>query len=195
MSYYYTYYLGVKKEDGKIYPYGPFDNKGKLETVLSKSRSFASNLYERFETVKPEIFSTELYKSLLITDYYEEIMNQENSREALEKSIDIKVLPLSALPAGDFIKEGYILYDQIDESYEDYWPILSPHEYAERLKNHFMFKDKEKPEDEEDDIQRYVYHKWMDRTCEEYDSWIIRMMADTFWLLEKGEIVVLETEG
>ena len=107
----------------------------------------------------------------------------------------IKVLPLSALPSGDFIKEGYVLYDQIDDDYHDYWPVLSPHEYAERLKNHFMFKDDKKPEDEEDDIQKYVYHKWMDRTCEEYDSWIIRMMADTFYSLEKGEIVVLETEG
>ena len=47
MSYYYNYYLGYVK-DGRVFSLGPFDYSGKLKALLSRSRSFASDLHDRF---------------------------------------------------------------------------------------------------------------------------------------------------
>ena len=51
MSWYVDYYVGYKTKEGKIYPLGHFDCFGNLRPVLTKSRSFASNLWERFQRV------------------------------------------------------------------------------------------------------------------------------------------------
>ena len=68
MSYYYTYYLGYERE-GKIYPLGPYDCFGKLRDVVNRSRSFASDLHERFWPVKEEEISDELRKEFEYTDW------------------------------------------------------------------------------------------------------------------------------
>ena len=50
ISWYYCYTLAIKsKKDNKIYPLGPFDNKGEWKYIIERSRSFASDLHERFE--------------------------------------------------------------------------------------------------------------------------------------------------
>lgn len=47
MSYYYTYYLGRRETaTGKVGLAGPYDKDGRAVSIMSKSRSFASDLHE-----------------------------------------------------------------------------------------------------------------------------------------------------
>ena len=68
MSYYYNYYVGYKK-DGKIYPWGPYNANGKLEPMVSRSRSFASDLHEEFYAVSDKEVSEELRKEFEYEDW------------------------------------------------------------------------------------------------------------------------------
>lgn len=220
MSYYYNYYLGYKK-DGKIYPYAPYDSKGKLACVLSKSKNFASDLHENFRYLKNEEISDELidsfitdffiekyeysqkpltkeekdeYKKTMGRDYVEK--EKKTLREAFLDEMQFKYLPISALPTGNYIKEGYILFNSIDDEEYDYWPLLSPHVYAEKLKS-----GKDEVYDDEGNvmyrISDLIYHKWIGKQSKEYEASIINDAYDNFYEygISNDEIVVIETEG
>ena len=215
----------VHTEDGKIYPLGPFSHDGKLCSVLEKSRSFASDLHERFYCADPKDVAVELYEKLYSDHYLNELKNprqidsfekarykaifgEEPEDEAemtyekrLAANMRIKYLPICELPNVDFIKKGYVLASQVTpENWDgDFYPILDPHVYAEKLKTS-IFAKKCKSDDESDedeyDITDFIYHEWVDPNCEEYETFIIRQMLDAFNEYDlKGERLIIETEG
>ena len=110
MSWYYSYYICRKDtEDGKLYPFGPFDYKGNYYDVLCKSRSSASNLYERFydirSTEERHMISKELLKAIhsgLSDEDYTEFY--EGRREFFWS-----YLQYNEMPKGEYLKKGYCL--------------------------------------------------------------------------------------
>lgn len=208
MSWYHTYYLGYRErnnKDGKIFPLGPFDDKGNYKNVLCKSRSFASNLYEYFENIDVDLLSKEFVDALEVTNVD-------------ELSHCLKMLPLNDLPKEDYIKSGYYLIQDIEEYIRNkgeysikelgiFYEKLSPEIYSLRLNNEITFK-KETPkkrvdcEGNEYDIHPcsdYAYFCYPDYSSKEYESFAIRQIAEVFEFWSSNskdlEIVVIEIEG
>ena len=190
MSYYYNYYIGYKK-DNKIYPFAPYDANGKLYSLISDSRSFASDLYEDFYRVEEEQISDELRKNFSYKDY----MGNE--------TVKVKYLLLKDLPNGSFIKTGYFLISEVEEyekSDEAYFSnVLTPQIYAAKLQNEMMFgKSKNKDEDEEEhNASEYMYYAYPDYNSKEYDAFLLRSVAGNFdfGIPDGAELVILEDEG
>lgn len=203
MSYYYNYTLGYQTEDGKIFPLGPFDYNGKLLNIISKSRSFASDLHEDFYPINDNQWTDELKKCFSYETYEGEIKYQE-----------LKILLLSELPKGSFIKSGYYLIDDIDAYtkslidddyyFDGFYDYLTPETYLRKSENELKYG---KPQTQENEYGEkytpkscadYSYFCYPDYNCKEYEVSVIRDTADIFYTykLPKGsKIVVLETEG
>lgn len=198
MSYYYNYYIGYMHE-GKIYPFGPYNSKGKLRDVISRSRSFASDLHESFYPIKDEMVSEELRKEFQYKNWKEELV------------VDVKWLPIEDLPNGSYIKTGYFLVEdvkayQADENTEElFYDKLSPEVYASMLQKECMGlrpvpqKDTEGEELVVHPASDYMYFAYPDYYCREYEASLIRDVADMlngYSDLDKDDkIVILETEG
>jgi len=208
MSWFYDYYLGYEK-DGKIYPLGPYDSHGKLHRVLSKSRSFASHLYKQFVEMSDDEASEELKKQF----------TYQFGEDAHPPKLE--VLPLQHLPAGDYIKRGYFLIQDVEQylAYKDaedlFYDNLSPEVFAARL---LMEKDRhsapvgvvqssnDDDEYEGDEYEStvphpvtdYMYFAYPDYASEEYEAFLIREYASAFEYsecLEGAEIVVILDQG
>lgn len=195
MSYYYNYYLGYKY-DGKIYALGPFDNTGNLHAILSKSRSFASNLHEEFRKIHEDEISDDIRKHFEYRDDY-----------TGKNIVDIKVLPIKDLPSGDIIKRGYVLIKDV-EAYENgeddvFYGVLSPTVYAAKADNERTFGKNQELTDEyggkyhEPNASEYMYYAWVDRNSVEYESFLITDYYNTLvGYPEDGiEYFVLLSEG
>lgn len=198
MSYYYQYYIGYE-ENGKLYPYGPFDCQGKIKPVVCKSRSFASNLYTNFWVVKEEQITDELRNFFEYEDW--------NGN----KKVEMKYLPLGEMPNGDYIKKGYFLIDDVqawEQGGDDelFYHMITPLIYAEKLKKEVAF-GKNQPQKDEDGIEciepnasDYMYYAVPQYESEEYESWLIKEAANMlydydFFRDDNRKIVILETEG
>ncbi|MBR3673995.1 MAG: hypothetical protein IKN65_06955 [Clostridia bacterium] len=198
MSYYYNYYIGYKK-DGKIYPWGPYNANGKLKPMISRSRSFASDLHEEFYTVSEEESSEELRKEFEYEDWDK------------VKHLDVKYLSEKDLPVGSYIKTGYFLIKDV-QAYEDdkynnfegFYDILSPEIYAAKLQHEMMFgknqpiKDDEGYEYTKPNASDYMYYAYPDYNTKEYESFILRQLIEAlrdYHMWNRVEYVVLETEG
>lgn len=217
MSWTYCYSLIYKnKEDGKLYPLGPFDYKGDYKYVLSKSRSFASNLHERFIPIdsaedRKSLISEELFK---VKTGWEGEEEKEYAKEFFngEGYWMWSYLPIEDLPEGDYIKRGYVLIDQIEEYekdegyFESFYPVLTPQIYAKKLENELKFgrpkpkKDCEGNEYTEHSVSEFSYYAWVDRESEEYEVYKIRealYLLRDWYDIEKGdeELYVLLTQG
>ena len=162
MSTYYSFYIGYKTKDGKYHAYGPFDKFIKLCPVLTKSRSFISNLHHEF--AKIEVDEMDYYLESQFTD----------SVDNKEKYSILYYLTFDKLPDGDYLKRGYydinevtecLKYDEFD--FSDYYTI---EEYAARLSQAISSNNSEEVER----LKKYVYFSYPDTHCEEYDSAIIR---------------------
>ena len=191
MSYYYNYYIGYKK-DNKIYPFAPYDANGKFYSIISKSRSFASNLYEDFYHVKEEQISDELRKIFSYKNY--------NNEEVVE----VKYLPVKDLPKGSFIKTGYFLIDEVEryertEEIDVFSTPLTPQIYAAKFQNEVMFGKKKSNDEEcvEYNASDYMYYAYPDYNSKEYEAFILRSDAENFdfGIPEGAELVILEDEG
>ncbi len=191
MSYYYNYYIGYKK-DNKIYPFGPYDANGKFYSIISKSRSFASNLYEDFYRVKEEQISDELRK----------IFSYKNYKN--EEVVEVKYLPVKDLPKGSFIKTGYFLIDEVEryektEETDEFSTPLTPQIYAAKLQNEVMLGKKKSNDEEcvEYNASDYMYYAYPDYNSKEYEAFILRNVAGNFdfSIPEGAELVILEDEG
>ena len=197
MSYYYSYYLGYKK-DNKIYPLGPYNCQGKIRPIISRSRSFASDLHEEFYTIREDAVSDELRKDFEYEDWKG------------NKVVDAKYLPLDELPSGDYIKKGYCLisdvrvYEENPDDFDGFFDTLSPTVYAAMLDNELKFgkptpqKDDEGCEYTPHSVSDYMYYAYPDFHCKEYEADFIRTFANYFRNYDiefDAELVVLETEG
>lgn len=202
MSYYYNYTIGYELE-GKIYPLGPYTSFGKLRDVVSRSRSFASDLYELFYPIPDEKVSDELRKQFEYTNWNNETVMQ-----------DVKYLYLDNLPQGRPIKSGYFLITDV-QMYEEgvspfdgelFYEHLTPTTYAARCVSEAKFgppkpqKDCEGFEIPVHPASDYMFYAYLDTSSEEYEAQLIRDAADILtndgWDLPKGaRCVILETEG
>lgn len=199
MSYYYTYYVGYKK-DNKLYPYGPYTSDGKLRPVRSVSRSFSSYLYQDFYDMAPEQISDELRKEF----------EYENFKG--EKVVDVKWLPLKELPNESYIKTGYFLIkdvaqyeaDEHKDTYDLFYDQLSPTVWAAKAQNELKFGkpapqfDCEGEPFEVHSASEYMFYAYPDYYSEEYEAAVLRTAADALrdWCMPDDiEMVILETEG
>ena len=213
MSWNYVYYLTYKnKEDGKLYPLGPFDYKGEYFSVLDKSHSFTSDLHERFINAMSEearqIFSSELFDAISNVD-------EENKKEFFEGKgyWCWSYLPYKDLPSGDYVKSGYVLIEEIEE-FEDpennfwdgFYGVLSPEIYAKKLENELKFGRPRPQKDEYGEeyiphsMSDYSFYRWIDTRSEEYDAHVIREAVDVLrWDAKfsdpKDEIYIVLTQG
>ena len=191
MSYYYNYYAGYML-NGKIYPWGPYDAHGNLHAIISRSKSFASDLHHDFHRIRESEISSELRKEF----------------EDDWKKVDIKYLSLNALPKNSFIKTGYFLINEVQAHESDYFDgfsnVLSPEIYAAKLQNELMLGKNQPKEDDkgyeyaEYNASDYMYYAYPDYGSKEYESHIIQAAIDmlpTYDLPPGAESVVLETEG
>ena len=198
MSYYYDYYVGYKLDD-KIYPLGPFDNKGKLKPVISDSSSFASPLHQRFYEIRESEVSDEFRANFEWEDW--------QGKKTLGT---VKYLPVDELPTGNFVKSGYFLIDDV-KAYEakDVWFVgfydtVSPVVYAAMAEKELKFgknqpkKDEEGFEYTEPNASDYMFYVYPDYKCEEFDAFMLRRAAsalEPYDVSEGMELVIIESEG
>jgi len=205
MSWYYNYYLGYKK-DGKIYPLGVYDNEGKIHSVLDKSRSFASDLWEMFCPLDDEEASEELKNAF---SWY---FNPENQPYRQY----IQALPLSELPKDDYFNRGYFLMKDVEaylrthDAEDLFYDKLSPEIYAARL----LAEAAEgkaairaaRGDGDEDEVEGraehlatdYMYFSYPDYDSREYESFIIKTFASAYEhksIYDGLEIMVILTQG
>ncbi|MBR1798125.1 MAG: hypothetical protein IJ757_09005 [Clostridiales bacterium] len=190
--------MGYKK-DNKIYPLGPFDHKGAIKAVICRSRSYASNLHDRFSFVTEDELTDELKKAFEYEAWDGKVGVQ-----------DIKVLMLSKLPTGSYIRKGYFLIEDVERYEKDqcteecFYVYKSPEVYAAMLKNEALLGPAAPKIDcEGNPIETYsasdfMYYAYPDYSSENYESSLIRDFADvleTYPTISEDNIVVLETEG
>lgn len=203
MSWYTTFYVCKQDKDGKIYPLGVYDNNGKLKCVHETSRSFTTDLKDRFHPIKDEMISDSLRKE------FEEYLEEPGSRQYFE------YLPKSELPKGSYVKTGYFLLEEINEYltyidgktdyFDGLYDVLTPTEYAMKLENELKFG---KPEPKKDidgyeitqhTCSEYSYFAYPDYECEEWEAFWLRSVSEILaedWDLKDGErIVIIKTEG
>lgn len=196
MSWYYNYYLGYRGKDGLYYPAGPYDKKGNMICILSKSRSFASDLHEDFYALPDDKMSPELREEFSFKDC--DSITYEN----------VKYLKFSDLPKESFIKTGYFLcedvvrYERDPYDFDGFYDFLSPTVYAAKLKNEGVLGPPPKEVDDEGfdvtphSCRDYMYYAYPDYQSREYEAHMIRLALDMVLDYEKsGDYVVLMTEG
>lgn len=201
MSYFYSYYIGYKK-DGKIYPWGPYDASGKLHCVYYRSRSFTSDFHLDFHPVNDEEISDELRKEFEYEDW--------NGN----KVVNVKYLPTSELPDDNYIKDGYYLINDVQayqnnreeyDNFDGFYDRITPDVYAAKVHNELTFgknqpkKDAEGEEYTEPNASDYMYHAFPDYYSREYESFMLRLMLSSLDEYEFAKdidgYVILMTEG
>ena len=208
MSWYITYYLASRdKETKKIYPLGPFDNNGKYYDVLCLSR--VSHLYDEYkyntEEVKFDELSDELIKAL---DPEGEYLTKEKYEE--RHSMPYEILYYKDLGSSDYIKKGYVLIKDLENSekddyFDEFYDVLSPEIYAKKLENELKFgppkpqKDCEGYDITPHSVSEYTYHCWPDYDSYEYEISCIKKFMGIFLdypgLPDNLEPVLLISQG
>ena len=209
MSWYVDYYIGYRTKEGKIYPLGDFDCFGNLHSVLCKSRSFASDLWERFDRITLEETTDEIRKHFPGGDLFSwEEMSEEEKAKLPPWCF---WLPLSELPTGSYFKKGYFLQEDIAEyerdslNFDGFYHMLTPSEYARKMESELKFgvpKPKKDEYGEEIEVRscgEYSFYVYPDYDCAEYEAAEIRNAASkyefTHELPKDSEIIVLQTNG
>lgn len=177
MSTYYTYYIGYKVKD-KIFPLGPYNSFGKLKPVLSRSGSFASDIYESFYGVDEKSISDELRAAFEYKDY--------KGNSAMPR---LHYLDIDELPNGDYVKTGYFLKEDVAQYEKDhdlfnvFYDKLSPTVYAAMVQDELMFGAPKEKKDCEGTpytphaASDYMYYAYEDYQSEEYEAHVIRSVA------------------
>lgn len=206
MSWYYTYYLGVKSaKDGKVYPLGPFDYKARLMPVLCNSRSFEpEGLNDDFARLNKEDMSQELKDAL-----------HQSDEDDGEFTVPPEYLPLDELPTGSPVKNGWYLMEDVKyykdggSTFDDiFYDHLDDEQYLAKMENELKFgipKPKYDEEGNEFDFHPcsdYMKFAYMDDSSKEYAAYMLRQAAGCFsiWKINKdfgedAKIVVVLTQG
>ena len=206
MSWYVDYYIGYRTKEGKIYPLGHFDRFGNLHAVLTKSGSFSSELWKRFDRITLEETTDEIKKHFPKGDIY-------NWGEKPEEELPPWCfwMYLEDLPKGSYLKKGYFLQDDIaeyerDDGYFDgFYHMLTPAEYARKMEAELKFgvpkpkKDAEGYEIEVHSCGEYSFYVYPDYESEEYETSVIRDAAGVYEFITDipngSKLVVLQTNG
>ena len=212
MSWYVDYYVGYKDKDGKIYPLAPFDAFGNLHPIITKSRGFASDLWEKFERVTLDETTEELKKHFPNGDIYSWGGKEEEEKEEPPWCF---WLDPEDLPKGSYLKKGYFLQEDIaqyERSLEDnnvyfdgFYHMLTPAEYVRKAEAELKWgvpkpkKDLDGNEFEVHSCGEYSYYVYPDYECAEYEASCIRNILYMFEyypeLPEGSKLVVLQTNG
>lgn len=196
MSWYYTYYLCRKDNGtGKLYPFGPFDFKGRFFPVLEKSKSFASRLYERFNDIRSADDRKMISEKLL-----EAVAGFSNDecKEFYDGEDDcfFSILSYKELPKGDYVKKGYCLIKDIETferktgDFKGFSDFLTPEIYAKKLENEIKLgvskpvKDRFGYEYLPRTMSEYSFYMWVDYESADYEAHCIREAFD----LIKGDL-------
>ena len=209
MSWYYSYYICRKdKENGKLYPFGPFDYKGDYFEVLEKSRSFASELHENFYDIRSAEDRLMISEELLQAIHGG--LSDEDYKEFYEGGgyYCWSYLPYKELPNEDYIKKGYCLiediagYEDEDGYFEGFYDWLTPEIYAKKLDNELKFgapkpeKDKFGEEYTPHSMREYSFYRWIDYESPEYEAHVIR---EAFEIMRQGnreeDIFIILVQG
>lgn len=212
MSYYFNYYLAKRPTaGGKVSLCGPYRADGKPCCVLSRSRSYASDLHEEFRRLPSE----NCEQPLLDAFSWESPVTGERTFE------DLKWLPMSALGGAEPFRSGYVLVDELlrvdedalaDADWDPFAHVLAPSQYAAFCQSAYSPNGRPLRIEYEDALagelahkdawpSDYVRHSWVVRRSREYEAWLIRSFADELrddLYAELGrdhELVVIETEG
>lgn len=204
MSYYYSYYLGLKTKEGLIYPIGPFNEKGKIYPIIERSRSFAPNeMIDNFIKIPEKNRTPELINTFSYDSY-------DNNKKIYDDSLSYE--KLSDLPTGNGLRSGYFLISDVKEyretgSIDDlFYDHMTPEEYFYRSQNEIKFGGPRKEVDNfGDDVtphscadyMPFAYINWLSA---EYMAQRIRDIADIYDPFHDGygedyELVVLMTQG
>lgn len=127
MSYYYNYYIGFRAPDAdkksksgfKFFALGPFDYNGCLMNVLSRSRNGSSDLHNDFYVLDAHEMSDQLKKAYLTTcdDDPKTWDISKYDDDYFQK--EMRWLPLSSLPKGEYLKSGYYLISDVSRYEEE----------------------------------------------------------------------------
>ena len=189
MSWYYDYYLAEKNPETGLYePLGPFDKDGKWLCAVSRSRSFASDMHERFDALHEEQCDENLLHHL---------------RTSWGGDIDwhyVTIAPLSELPKGDILKRVYVRVSDIEhiehDGYFDYWPDeISVDEYVARKQAQLEFNCEPLKDCEGNEltpIWEYTYYPYISTEGEEYEAYLIRIAAGLFDTWGRDIYVILQ---
>lgn len=201
MSYYYCYRLGYLDEDGKAHPFMPFTVNHDWVNIISRSRSYASDLHEIFVPISEKMVSDDL-KLYIHADYDE--LNERDKKDVLQC---VRWCYLKELPRGDYVKSGYFLIEDVrrylvdpDNDYIDYFfDNLSPTEYAARLENYMKFGDDEEKDEDggiiQHSIKDYMYFAYPDYSSAEYEASRIRDVAYSCSFGNSSKMIVFDFEG
>lgn len=210
MSWYVDYYVGYRDKDGKIHPLAPFDAFGNLHPIITKSRSFASDLWEKFERVTLEETSEDLKAHFPDGNIYS--WGEDKDEEVAPWCF---WLDPKDLPKGSYLKKGYFLQEDIaqyERSLENdgvyfggFYHMLTPAEYIRKAETELKFgvpapkKDSEGYEIEVHSCGEYSYYVYPDYDSAEYEASAIRDFLYMFeyysGLPEGSELLVLQTNG
>ena len=205
MSCYYNYYLGYEL-DGKIYPYGMYDNRGKIHPVVSRSsRTFASMLHDGFEPVPDEKASEQLKQEFT------------NCNWTGRGWLSVRYSYLSDMPSGDWIKSGYFLTEDVMRFIElkgdggiDLWSetddmlyeMITPEAFAVKMKSELEngmpepTYDCEGVELPNHSYKEYTFYAIPDYWCMEYEAFLLREVAYEYYgLPDEAKLVALLYEG
>ena len=191
MSWYYSYYLAYR-QNNIIYPLGMFDYKGHIRPVFSKSRSFASDLYEDFWRIDNEGIKLS-----------EEFVKAIRSEYCMGGNDDFDTTFVSYLPANklhyykQIEKRGYFLIDDINRYLEDeyaedcFYDYLSPEVYAMKMESELKFGPPQPSKDDEGyeytphSVRDYAYFVYIDHNSIEYET---NQLLDALDIYEFTEI-------
>lgn len=204
MSYCYTYYIGYLADDGKVYPLGPYNYFGDLCPILSRSGSFASDLYESFKRIEKSAASDKLK-----AEFPYEFETENDS-----KYTSIKMFEVDKLPTDSFVKSGYFLIEDVKRYENGDWfandglfdESITPAVYANMLKNELILGAKLEvidlfnEDEEEEPIPQYtagdyMYYAFPDFYSREYEAHLLRSAAESFEMKGTEKLVILLVEG
>ncbi len=208
MSYYYTYYLGKRETaTGRVSLAGPYDEKGHVVSLMSKSRSFASDLHEDMLPLAEEEMAEDVREQFTYEDW--------KGNKVLDT---VKSMPFAALSGKTPFKCAYVpAFDVIDQNDTDdddeiyYSDKLNDAQYATLCAASVRGSAAGKRTIERYDLEMgeykgmelgpedYVRHMWVDTTSREYEEWllstIVWSVGDLCWPPKGFENILLEVEG
>ena len=195
MSWYYTYYIGHKKADGKIHLLGPYNADGKLRPALERSRSYASELYKDFYIPKEDELSDQVKQKF--KGYIEDRL--------------LSVLSYKDLGSTDFIKTGYFLIDSVNrylqtkgdlDKYEVeglFYDSLTPEAYAGKMVAEVNKTDIPKvkydwdgEETEFHPYTDYMYFAYPDYDCIEYETFLLKNACQMMEYYGAGDVITVD---
>lgn len=195
MSWYYTYYIGHKKADGKIHLLGPYNVDGKLCPALERSRNYTSELYEDFCVPKEDELSDQVKQKF--KGYIDDRL--------------LSVLSYKDLGSTNFIKAGYFLIDsvnrylQVKDNLLDRYDIenlfyerLTPEAYAGKFLAESGGASVPKKYDcEGEEIEfhpytDYMYFAYPDYDCIEYETFLLKNACEMMEYYGAGDVITVD---